>query len=91
MIPFRDLQKDWNKQGGRYGYPGQPSCVQNCTMMLLQSHAVLPDEVLWHLIDLILAIVSICFLIDFAALLYAKGFKLLALDREGTTNTATSC
>jgi len=33
----------------------------------------------------------ICFLIDFAALLYAKGFKLLALDRERTQNTATSC
>ena len=36
-------------------------------------------------------LLSICFLIDFAALLYAKGFKLLALDRERTTNTATSC
>src|SRR5262249_34138779 len=34
---------------------------------------------------------AICFLIDFAALLYAKGFKLLALDRERTQNTATSC
>ena len=34
---------------------------------------------------------AICFLIDFAALLYAKGFKLLALDRERTPNTATSC
>src|SRR5262249_43721822 len=34
---------------------------------------------------------TICFLIDFAALLYAKGFKLLALDRERTQNTATSC
>jgi len=33
---------------------------------------------------------SICFLIDFAALLYAKGFKLLALDCERTPNTATS-
>ena len=35
--------------------------------------------------------VPICFLIDFAVPLYAKGFKLLALDRERTTNTATSC
>ena len=33
---------------------------------------------------------AICFLIDFAVLLYAKGFKLLALDRERTPNTATS-
>ena len=37
------------------------------------------------------SIVAICFLIDFAALLYAKGFKLLALDCERTPNTATSC
>src|SRR5262249_7105132 len=44
------------------------------------------ELILWAALD---PTIAICFLIDFAVLLYAKRFKLLALDREHTPNTAT--